>query len=119
MVDVSYKIRSNKTGLLYLGYVQIGEKTTLQITDLARKTEIKKWIQNLLIIKGPKPSLVLHWAVPPNQQLVVLDFATAFTSVDLNHNLGVPIHQLNADELELMDYEVIFRPYPKGCTRLG
>jgi hypothetical protein len=86
------------------------------VADFARKSAIKNWIQNMYIIPGPTPNLVIDWDVPAQQHLVRIEFTTRYLTVDLSKNLGVPAYILNSEDFEMYECEINFRPFPKEVT---
>jgi hypothetical protein len=96
----------------------MGRRIETSVTDHACKAAIQNWIQKTYILLAPRPELIIQWQIPPNQKLVVLEFGTEYLIVDLSANLGVPAYLLNADELEILDYEIVFRPHPHDSTMM-
>jgi hypothetical protein len=116
-MDFGYTVKGKRTGLCYKGYVQLGEKiTSTSIPDYARKAAIKRWIRNINFFPGPSPCLIVDWDIPPDQQLVQLEFATRYLRVNLSENLGVPAHSFNAEDVEVLESEIRVRPFPKDYT---
>jgi hypothetical protein len=112
LVDLHFKVRTNKTGFVCRVYIQVGRRTETSVTDDARKAAIRNGIQSISFLSAPKPEMIIKWQISPNQTLVDLEFGTKYLIVDLSANLGLPAYIFNSDELEILYYEIVFRPNP-------